>query len=71
MAIYAMSFMGMSPIGALVGGWIAERIGAPYTVLIGGCVCMAGAIVFNVRLPKLRVMARQLIEAQRVPAAAD
>jgi len=68
MAIYAMMFMGMSPIGALVEGWIAERIGAPNTVMIGGAVCVAGAIVFNIRLPKLRVMARQLIDAQRVEA---
>jgi MFS family permease len=69
MAIYAMSFMGMAPIGALIEGWIAERIGAPYTVVLGGCVCVAGAIVFNVRLPKLRAMARQLIDGQRVEAA--
>ena len=68
MAIYAMMFMGMSPVGALVEGWIAERIGAPRTVMIGGAICVAGAIVFNVRLPKLRVMARQLIEAQKVGA---
>jgi hypothetical protein len=60
--------MGMSPIGALVEGWVAERIGAPYTVMIGGAVCVAGAIVFNVRLPRLRVMARQLIDAQKVGA---
>ena len=66
MAIYAMMFMGMMPIGALVEGWIAERIGAPLTVLAGGVVCIAGAIVFNVRLPRLRVMARQLIDAQHV-----
>ena len=66
MAIYAMMFMGMSPIGALVEGWIAERIGAPHTVMIGGAVCVAGAMVFNVRLPRLRVMARQLIDAQHV-----
>jgi MFS family permease len=71
MAIYAMSFMGMSPVGALVEGWIAERIGAPHTVMIGGCVCVAGAIVFNIRLPKLRVMARQLIDAQRVEAGGN
>ncbi len=69
MAIYAMSFMGMMPIGALVEGWVAERIGAPTTVAIGGAVCVAGAIVFNVRLPKLRAMARQLIDAQRVEAS--
>ena len=68
MAIYAMSFMGMAPIGALIEGWIAEHIGAPYTVMIGGVVCVAGAIVFNVRLPRLRAMARQLIDAQHVEA---
>jgi predicted MFS family arabinose efflux permease len=68
MAIYAMMFMGMSPIGALVEGWVAERIGAPTTVMIGGAICVAGAIVFNIRLPRLRVIARQLIDAQRVEA---
>ena len=36
--------------------------------MIGGCLCIAGAIVFNVRLPKLRAQARQLIDAQRVDA---
>ena len=66
MALYVISFMGMMPIGALVEGWIAERIGAPLTVMGGGLVCIAGAIVFNVRLPKLRVLARQLIDAQHV-----
>jgi MFS family permease len=66
MAVYAMMFMGMSPMGALVEGALAERIGAPYTVIIGGCVCVAGAIVFNIRLPALRVGARQLIDAQQL-----
>jgi MFS family permease len=66
MAVYAMMFMGMSPIGALVEGALAERIGAPYTLVIGGCICVAGAIIFNIRLPGLRIVARQLIDAQRV-----
>jgi MFS family permease len=66
MAVYAMMFMGMSPFGALLQGALAERIGAPYTLVIGGCICVAGAIVFNIRLPALRIVARQLIDAQRV-----
>ena len=66
MAVYAMMFMGMSPIGALLQGALAERIGAPYTLVIGGFICVAGAIVFNIRLPALRIVARQLIDAQRV-----
>jgi len=68
MALYVISFMGMLPIGSLVEGWIAERIGAPLAVMGGGLVCILGAIVFNVRLPKLRVIARQLIDAQKVEA---
>ena len=66
MAVYAMMFMGMSPIGALLQGALAERIGAPYTLVIGGFICVVGAIVFNIRLPALRIVARQLIDAQRV-----
>jgi MFS family permease len=69
MALYAMSFMGMMPIGALVEGWVAEHVGAPLTVRAGGLVCVAGAIVFNVRLPQLRVRARQLIDAQHIEAS--
>jgi len=70
MAVYAMMLMGMSPMGALIGGALADRIGAPYTVVIGGSICVAGAIVFNMRLPALRVLARQLIDAQR-PATTE
>jgi MFS family permease len=66
MAVYAMMFMGMSPIGALLQGALAERIGAPYTLVVGGFICVVGAIVFNIRLPALRIVARQLIDAQRV-----
>ncbi len=64
MAVYSMMFMGMAPFGALWAGAVAERIGAPYTVAVGGCVCIAGAIVFGLRLPTLRGEARQLIVAQ-------
>ena len=69
MAVYSMMFMGMSPIGALVAGWIAERIGAPDTVVIGGAVCVVAAIVFNIRLPAMRGVARQLIDAQQLAGA--
>ncbi len=36
MAVYSMMFMGMAPIGALFGGALADRLGAPITVAIGG-----------------------------------
>jgi MFS family permease len=64
MSVYSMMFMGMAPLGALFAGALAERVGAPLTVALGGVGCLCGAIVFRQRLPKLRIEARQLIIAQ-------
>ena len=64
MAVYSMMFMGMAPFGALLAGTLAERIGAPRTVAIGGLVCIAGAAIFRLRLPAFRPPARELIVAQ-------
>lgn len=63
MAVYSMMFMGMAPLGALLAGTVAENIGAPYTVAIGGAVCIIGAIIFALNLPAFRQDARQIIVA--------
>jgi MFS family permease len=63
MAVYSMMFMGMAPVGALLAGAIAQRIGAPATVALGGAACIVGAIIFATRLPTLRDEARQIIVA--------
>ena len=64
MSVYSMMFLGMAPFGGLAAGYAAERIGAPATITGGGIVCVAAAIVFRLRLPSLRVEARELIVAQ-------
>jgi MFS family permease len=64
MSVYSMMFMGMAPFGALLGGAVADRVGAPIAVAVGGVASIASAIVFGIRLPDLRVEARRLILAQ-------
>jgi len=64
MAVYSMMFMGMAPVGALLGGALSDRLGAPITVAIGGFASVMGAWWFSVQLPKIRVEARRLIVAQ-------
>lgn len=64
MAVYSMMFMGMAPFGALLGGALADRLGAPITVAIGGLASIAGAIWFGRQLPVFRGEARQLLIAQ-------
>lgn len=42
MALYMMIFMGGTPLGAPVIGWIGEAFGARWTLLLGGLLTMAG-----------------------------
>jgi len=64
MAVYSMMFMGMAPVGSILGGAMSDRIGAPWTVAVGGLVSVIGAWWFSLQLPKIRAEARQLIIAQ-------
>ncbi|MGA8870077.1 MAG: MFS transporter [Candidatus Acidiferrales bacterium] len=64
MGVYSIVFMGMAPLGSLLCGALAERIGAQETLTIGGAIAICGAILFAIHLPKIRVEARQLIVAQ-------
>lgn len=60
MAFYAMAFLGSAPIGSLLAGALAERIGAPATVVLGGVACIAGGLWFASRLPTLRELIRPI-----------
>ena len=64
MALYSMMFMGMAPLGALFGGIVADWIGAPWAVAIGGMACVGAAGIFYLKLPAVRMEAERLIVAQ-------
>lgn len=66
MAFYTMAFMGTVPFGSLFAGWLASRIGAPWTLAIGGAACIAGGGVFALYLPKLRALVRPIYVAQGI-----
>ena len=68
LAVYSMMFMGMAPFGALSAGAAAHRIGAPWTVALGGVASVAGAVMFWMHLPSIRQEARELILAQGMSA---
>ena len=54
MSFYTMAFMGTAPFGSLLAGSVAERIGAPQTLLFGGMGSVLGALWFALSLPALR-----------------
>jgi MFS family permease len=51
MSIFAAFFMGLFPFGSLIAGSLAHHVGAPATVMAGGLICIAGALVFARNLP--------------------
>ena len=69
MSLYSMMFIGMGPIGALIAGVAAARVGAPWTVAVGGSLCIVGGTIFARLLPSLRGEARQLISEQAIAVA--
>jgi len=72
MSFYTMAFMGMAPFGSLLAGFLASRIGAPDTLLLGGIACLLGAAVFAMRLRALRRLVRPIyVQAGIIPEIAS
>lgn len=61
--ILSMLILGVAPFGALMAGFLAERLGAPVTLAAGGLACVVGAVACSFNLPALTVQGRQLIAA--------
>jgi MFS family permease len=60
LALYFMCFMGGTPVGAPLIGWISERLGAPWGLIGGGLVCVvvaaaAGAVLARGRRVRLEL----------------
>lgn len=71
MAFYAMAFLGTAPIGSLIAGLAAARIGASNTILAGGICCLAAAAWFGYHLPGLRTIVRPIYVELGVIEAAE
>jgi MFS family permease len=64
MAVHVMTFMGMAPFGSIIAGSAAEKLGAPLTLSLGGIACVAGSVLFFVRLPQLQLVTSKPIQTQ-------
>ena len=70
MSLYSMSFLGLTPIGSLLAGKIADHVGAPITVAIGGVATFASGLFFARKWPAMRAPARELVAAQGMAISA-
>jgi MFS family permease len=68
MSLYVMAFRGMIPFGSLLGGSLANKLGAPNTLLIGGASCVLGTLLFARILPSMTETLRSVYKNKGVAA---
>jgi len=54
LSLYTAAFLGMAPLGSMLGGLLADAIGIALTLTLGGASCAAAAIYLNRQRPRIR-----------------
>jgi predicted MFS family arabinose efflux permease len=54
MSIYALIFLGLMPIGAMLGGLLAEAYGTPFAALVSASVALVFAAILYLGAPFIR-----------------
>jgi MFS family permease len=60
MSFYTLAFVGTAPLGSLLSGFLASRIGTTATILLCGLACIGGSVIFAYLLPSLRKAVRPI-----------
>lgn len=49
-SLYSLTFMGITPLGSLAAGALADYIGVPFTVFAFSLICLSSAMLFGKRV---------------------
>jgi MFS family permease len=71
MSLYTMSFLGITPFGSLLGGALADRIGATDTLIIAGIACILGALFFSRQLPALKKIVYKIYQRKGIDLGSE
>jgi hypothetical protein len=66
-----MSFMGLAPVGALISGMLAERVGPPATLAMGGAMTLCAALAYWMSFAKIRAAIRPVYEKLGIVPRSD
>jgi MFS family permease len=69
MALYLMCFMGGTPVGAPIIGWVAGAFGPRWGLLGGGLICLVSALVIAAFIARRRGLTSAYL-SDRVSSAA-
>jgi hypothetical protein len=55
-----MAFLGVAPLGSLLAGSLASRLGTPHVVQLAGVMSVVASGIFALRLPAIRTLIRPI-----------
>jgi len=70
-SIYMMAFLGVAPLGALLAGTLAESIGAPAALALGGAIVLAAAFAYWLKLDAIRGAIRPVYQKLGIAPRTD
>lgn len=53
MSIYSMLFLGMTPAGSLIIGFVSERTSTPFALMGSACLCLMASVFFIIKTKRL------------------
>ncbi|HSP13362.1 MAG TPA: MFS transporter [Thermoanaerobaculia bacterium] len=71
MAFFSVAVLGTQPIGSLLAGILADRIGAQHTILLGAIVCLMAGVWFAWKRPALARHIRPIYIERGILAAEE
>ena len=66
MSFYSMAFMGMTPVGSLMAGYLAHKIGITTTLMISGSCCALASLFFATKIPLLKSIVHPIYERMNI-----
>lgn len=66
-ALYVMSFLGMSPVGSLCSGWLADWMGSQFALALFGIVALIAACTYAYYFKRIRQEILPLYESLHIP----
>lgn len=63
-SLFSTMLMGMYPLGSLVIGYLAQKMGVSFAVMIGAVICFITGIYFSYKVPSLTKDAKELLKVQ-------
>jgi MFS family permease len=61
MSLYTMMFLGVTPLGSAMVGYLAERLSVVGAMQVCGVLCAAGGVIFALRVPFFRADVERML----------